>query len=252
MAEVVQSEAPPPQPEVVGTTWRKVLVGSAIGQIVMIVIATVFAGLIPPLLLFGVLLIVGAVLTSRGTGKAGPILLLIVSLLHVGLSAPFLIAPLSVPASYGDFITAVGTIVFSITAIIAAVQVLRRREGAQPGARKVWLGGIAVVVLSILVAAVSTFTYEDAEVRESDLDMTTSDFEFSPEELSVSSGEEVSVFIENEDMTLHTFTSEELDVDEVIPAGASIRVTFTAPGPGTYKFECEPHSPDMSGEVVVE
>ena len=83
------------------------------------------------------------------------------------------------------------------------------------------------------------------------MELSTEDGEFFPESLDAGSGE-VSVFVDNADATLHTFTIEELDVHLDIPASKAARVTFEA-DPGTYEFICVPHEQEgMSGTLVVE
>ena len=232
-------------------SWLTLARWGAIGQIVVIVLINVLGGeIIPPLIVFGVLLGVGAAMLGR-PGKVGPIVVLVISLLHLVLSAPFSIPTLFLPASWGDFVLTVASIVYTVLAIVGAIGALRSDPAARSGApRRAWTIGLAVLALSILIAAVSAFTFEDDEFQEGDVRLTAADIEFDPTTLEAEAGE-VTVFIENEDSTYHTFTSEDLDVDEAIPAGAAVRVTFTVDGAGTYEFECTPHAPDMSGELVV-
>lgn len=80
--------------------------------------------------------------------------------------------------------------------------------------------------------------------------MTTQDVEFKPAAIQADEGT-VSVFIDNKDMTLHTFTIENgPDVDVDIPAGKSVRVEFEAEQ-GEYEFYCVPHEGDMEGTLQI-
>lgn len=106
--------------------------------------------------------------------------------------------------------------------------------------------------------------------------MTTSDFQFSPNEWTVPAGEEISIEITNEGSVLHEWvlmqpgveieseadlpeTEEELLADFVyvedeVEAGASKTLTFTAPAAGTYQVICaiETHfDAGMEGSLTV-
>ena len=93
-----------------------------------------------------------------------------------------------------------------------------------------------------------------------DLEVAVSEFEFSPNEWTVPSGEEISIDITNEGTVLHEWvlmqpgvsieseadlpeTEEELLADFVfvedeVEAGDSKTLTFTAPAAGTYQVIC--------------
>jgi len=109
-----------------------------------------------------------------------------------------------------------------------------------------------------------------------DLEVTTSDFQFSPDSWTVPAGEEISIDITNEGSVLHEWvlmqpgvsienetdlpeTEEELLADFVyvedeVEAGASKTLTFTAPAAGTYQIICaiETHfDAGMEGSLTV-
>jgi plastocyanin len=73
------------------------------------------------------------------------------------------------------------------------------------------------------------------------------DFNFNPAEISVASGDTVSVL--NVDATAHTFTSSDAGFDETFEGGASGDVTIEAE-PGEYQFVCRFHS-GMQGTLTV-
>lgn len=79
--------------------------------------------------------------------------------------------------------------------------------------------------------------------------ITAFDFGFREEAPTVAAGE-VALTFRNTGKAPHTFTIEDLDVDESAGGGESVESTFTAEA-GTYKFECTIH-PQMTGELVVE
>ena len=109
-----------------------------------------------------------------------------------------------------------------------------------------------------------------------DLEVTTSDFQFSPDSWTVPAGEEISIDITNEGSVLHEWvlmqpgvsieseadlpeTEEELLADFVyvedeVEAGATKTLTFTAPAAGTYQIICaiETHfDAGMEGSLTV-
>lgn len=74
---------------------------------------------------------------------------------------------------------------------------------------------------------------------------------FEPTFVKVSPGEKVTVELENEGNTTHTFTSDSLGVDEQLSAGKSKKVTFTVPSNAkAFQFHCDIHeSLGMQGAV---
>ena len=66
-------------------------------------------------------------------------------------------------------------------------------------------------------------------------------FEFDQEDITVAGGSEV--YVKNEDAFLHTFTIDELDVDEEIVGGSEKLVSIPTE-PGTYVVYCKPHTSD--------
>lgn len=232
-----------------GSGWTRLLRGSAIAAIVVVVIVNVVAGIIPPLLVFAAVWVGGVIWLRRAT--RGPAILLLVGFIaFLGLSAPFILPTLTVPASAGDFILNVASAVAALVGIVAAVAVLRRRTGPSGAPRAVALAAVGLFVVATVFSIVSFVTYEDATQEQGDVTLVAKDIEFQDTSLSASSGE-VSVFVENKDSTLHTFTIDELDVSLDIPAGKKARVTFDAE-PGSYEFYCIPHEGDMEGTLQID
>lgn len=109
-----------------------------------------------------------------------------------------------------------------------------------------------------------------------DLEVTTTDFQFAPTSWTVPAGEEISIVITNDGSVLHEWvlmqpgvtieseadlpeTEEELLADFVyvedeVDAGATKTLTFTAPAAGTYQVICaiETHfDAGMEGTLTV-
>lgn len=230
-------------------SWPTLLRAATIASIVNVVLINVFSGeVIPPLLVFGVIWI-GALVWLRRATKGPAILLLVSFVAMIVLSAPFTIPSLAVPASAGDFILNILGLLAALTGIVAAVQVIRGQLAPVSAARSLGIAAVVVFALGSVFAVYSAATYEDAEMQEGDIELVTKDIEFEQTSLE-SEGGDVSVFVDNEDATLHTFTIDELDVSLDVPASKSARVTFEAE-PGEYEFFCEPHKETMKGTLTV-
>lgn len=248
MATTVEDQARPPA--TTGWTWKKLLSAATVLALLGTIAVLVLVGFIPPLVLFAILWIVGLVLL-RTKEKPAAILLLIVHLANFALSLPFTIPALKVPASAIDFGLTLFVQVYTLVGLVAAIFVLRGRGNEASSAPRT-LGSVALVVVlaGIALSVFSSVTYDSDEAKSGDVRLTTEDIEFKPTELQADEGT-ISIFVENKDLTLHTFTIEgDLDVDVDIPAGKSTRVTFEAEQ-GEYEFYCVPHEGDMEGTLQI-
>jgi plastocyanin len=231
------------------SAWVRLLGWATIAAIVVVVLVNLFAGIIPPLVVFA-LLWIGAFIWLRRSTRGPAILLLVTFVAYILLSAPFIIPTLTVPASAGDFILNLGSLIAVLVGIVAAIAVLRRSPAVSGTARSIGLAAVALFIVGAVFSVVATVTREDAVAQEGDVRVVAEDILFRETSLDAGAGE-VSVFVDNKDTTLHTFTIDELDVDLDIPASATSRVTFEAE-PGTYRFYCVPHEPTMKVTLTVE
>ena len=69
--------------------------------------------------------------------------------------------------------------------------------------------------------------------------------------LELTAGRTVTVTISNRDKVEHNFTFRAARANKDIEDGKTVKVSFTAPKAGTYKFFCEYHPARMTGTVVV-
>ena len=129
----------------------------------------------------------------------------------------------------------------------------------------------ALAVLTLVIGACA-----DGDAASTNLEVTTSDFQFSPNSWTVPAGEEISIDITNDGSVLHEWvllragvnidseadlpdTEEELlaefvYVEDEVEAGANKTLTFTAPDVGTYQVICaiETHfDAGMEGSLTV-
>ena len=80
--------------------------------------------------------------------------------------------------------------------------------------------------------------------------VTAQDFAFSPTEVSIPAGESVTITLDNQDDTQHSFTVDDADVDIVADGGSSASGDVTVEGDQTLEFRCRFHS-SMTGTLVV-
>jgi plastocyanin len=92
---------------------------------------------------------------------------------------------------------------------------------------------------------------EDAG-SEADLEITTTDNEFSTDTLTAPADTEVTLRVNNDGSTLHNsiVPEEEITMD-LVEGGESGEVTFTLPA-GEYEYRCEAHPTEMIGTLIVE
>jgi plastocyanin len=171
---------------------------------------------------------------------------------------------LFVPDSFFDFVPGllfIPGVLIGIGSCIGAIVANRRghlTERAEGGeAQWIRIAVGAAVVLAVL-SGILTFTgrstVDDAAGAAATL--VAKDFDYSPKEVNVPGGSQV--LVKNDDPFLHTFTIDELGVDESFAVGSSLLVEIPAE-PGTYVFYCKPHSDpnepdpvdDMAGTITV-
>jgi plastocyanin len=234
-----------------GLGWRELLVWLAIGLPVALLVGMVMLGeLIPPLVIFAVLFLVGAFLARRG-GRAGPIMLAILSAAMIALNAPFIVEAIEVPASTADFLLATASTTLALGVLIAAIGTMRRSAAMSRAPRTIAISVLILLVALTGVGVAARVTYDQPVAASGDITLVTQDMEFAPETITADSGE-ITVFVENADNTLHTFTIEALGVDLQIPGKENGTITFEADA-GAYEFVCRPHeSMGMKGTLEVE
>ncbi len=231
-----------------GIDWRILSVWSGMATAAaLLVFIAIIGEIIPPLVIFAVLYGVAVLLVRRG-GRPGLIMTGVLSLLLLASNAPFIVPALSVLASTVDFVMTGLIVVLAVTNLVSAIAALR---ASSTGARAGLAGraALAMMLLVVAVAVVGRLTYDSPPAQGGDVELTTQDIEFSAEVIEAEGGE-VSVFVDNKDSTLHTFTVEDLDVDLQVPGGSTARVTFEASA-GSYQFICRPHPDLMKGILEV-
>lgn len=77
-------------------------------------------------------------------------------------------------------------------------------------------------------------------------------YNFSPSDLTFSVGETVTLTLASE-TEFHTFTVDDLGIDQDVDAGETVTLTFTFDTPGTFEIICIPHEVlGMVGTITVQ
>ena len=228
--------------------WLQLLKWGTYGLIFVPVFVTAISLMfIPPLIVFLVLFIVGLVLLSKNE-RNGTIMLGILALLFLGINIPFLGEALGHPESATDFIPNVVGVLSGLVVLASATALLRNKGSLRAAATLTRV----VVIIGVVAIAVSVVRYlgvdSDTE-QEGDVHLAAENVEWDPESLEADGGG--AIFVENKDLTRHTFTVEELEIEEELSAGQDVRVELSA-DPGEYEFKCSvPGHESMEGTLTI-
>ena len=113
------------------------------------------------------------------------------------------------------------------------------------------MAAVAAVALALVGSSVARLaTVDSVAALSGDTGVVIAQTAF-PETVSVNAGE-VALFVDNSDPYSHTFTIDELGVDQTLVAGQSARVTFSTQ-PGEYHYYCAiPGHEFMEGTLLVD
>lgn len=168
------------------------------------------------------------------------------------------------PNSFFDFVPGLLVMpggILAIVASIAAIVAGRRGHrspapvgGERTGVRVV----LGVIIVLAVISAVLTFAGRStvADEGEAELAVALQDFEFDSQSYEVTGGS--SVLVRNDDPFMHTFSVDELGIDEVITPGSEVLIEIPDEG-GEYVLYCRPHTfdpknpqdEDMAAELTV-
>jgi plastocyanin len=170
----------------------------------------------------------------------------ILAAILVGMALFWTAFGLAQPSSFFDFMPGILVIPGALLAIVACVMALLAKRRGQMAARPEGgeKRGIQIVTAVVLLAAVvsgalTLFTRSTAEAGDAAVTATLKDFEFAEGQYEVPGGSEI--FVRNDDPFFHTFTVDELGIDEGLGAGSS-KVIDIPQEPGTYVVYCMPHT----------
>lgn len=228
-------------------TWRRVLWWAAVVSAVQhVLVVVVSKEVIPPVLVIGLLLAIGAWLLSR-PGKAGPIMLLVLLVLVVVTNLIFARWDVAEWRSFPGFALAVTSFLAAFGGIYAAVVVLRGRDRESATARTTALAAAAVFVVVTGANLAGTATYAEPARGATDVAIVAKDIAWDKAALSAPAGR-VTFYADNRDTVLHNFHVKDVGVFSM-PASHAASGTFELKA-GTYEYVCDLH-PDMKGTLTV-
>jgi plastocyanin len=236
-------------PDVEHEAWRQLLFWVGLAELVVCVAVVVVAGaLIPPVVVFGVVFLVGLVLLVR-PGRVGPVTIGVASILFVFGNLPVVADDLAHPDSFATFFPAAIGLLAGVVGAVALAGFLRRWPVRAIG--RVGAAASALALVALGIGLYATLTVEDDVPQEGDLALATDGVEWVPDTLTARAAGDVAVFITNGDPYRHTFAVDDLDVEVELPADTQRRATFTAEA-GEYEFHCTvPGHEDMTGTLTV-
>lgn len=230
--------------------WRSMVLRSgmalAVGFIVLMVLAR-FP--IPPLAIY-VVLVAGGLALRRRKPTAGLLVVGVSTLLVFAVNLAPMVDNLRRPADPTDFTLAVLGWAAALCTAVGIVPAVRRAGGSAIS-RGLSVAAVAAVALALVGSSlVRLTTIDSVAAQPGDTGVVIAQTAF-PENVLVSAGD-VALFVDNSDPYSHTFTIDELGVDQTLVAGQSARVTFPA-DPGEYTFYCAiPGHEFMKGLLVVQ
>lgn len=248
-----QTRAAGPPPELGGTGfgWRRLQITAAVVSVVSFIIPMILDGKVEGFLAAMAAPFVVGLLLSHWLPRTGAIFLGIVSLGILLASAPFLGESLVHPEALGDFVSTALLTLSCIVGAAAAVPAYRAARTGDTGSRSARTVGFVAAALAALATGFSIVTaagVQDVQAQPGDIAVLTEDFVFAPVQFHAEAGT-VAIHLTNNDSTRHTFTIDGV-TDVSVPPNSSQRATFEA-APGTYRFYCVPHAPEMDGQLVV-
>jgi plastocyanin len=171
----------------------------------------------------------------------------VVPLLQVVTSLPFMIPGFTHPETPANFLPDVFIVIGSLAVIAGAMVALRRTQRSR---RPIAVVAGVVAGAAILASVVAMAGVSSATRQAGDVEVTALNFDY-PERVELERGQ--ALYVQNQDRFRHTFVVEGTDVRAELPGSAAVRIE-TDLAPGTYKFFCDVpgHEDAMQGALYVE
>lgn len=216
---------------------------------IIFIVAGLITGLpvdeMPFFIITGAIGLVAAALVWRfGTWAS---ILGVIAALLMGMALFWTVFSISYVSSFVDFTTAVLFPLGILVALVAGILSIVRRGNRTPRATGAERRTIQVVLALVLVAALASGVLnlvgrESVADDDADLVVEMHDFEFDRSEYRADAGG-TTVLVRNSDAFAHTFTIDELDIDETIIPGSAQLIEVDATS-GSYDLYCRPHTSD--------
>jgi len=201
---------------------------------------------IPPLATGAALTLVGLLLLRR-YHRTGIAVLGITNLLLIVTGAPFSLPNLAAPASPITFVHA-ATLVVRVAAVAGAVGAWR--QASPTGARRLTVAAAGLLSAAVMFSAVAALLTPVATAQPDDVTVEVRGFAFLPRAVRVPSGG--TLYVNNADLTLHTFSVENTVLSQALPERRSARLRVDLER-GTYRIFCSvPGHDAMTAALVVD
>ncbi len=223
--------------------------GAMLTVVALLIAVQVLAGhLIAPLTIFSLIYLgLGlAIGWRRSRWLLGVIIVL--TLVHLGGSIPFIVANLAHPESPASFIFEAVSGLAVLTVFVGAILGLRSGHPAV-NRRPVALaaGGLAAAAVVVSLVAASGVDSESQQPGDVPVEAIHSTF---PAHIEVPAGE-AALWIDNRDPFHHTLVVEGTELKVDLPGSTAVRMPI-ALEPGTYRYFCDvPGHETMAGELDV-
>jgi plastocyanin len=224
---------------------RFVAVAALASALLLVGLQIVERVIIPPLAAFTVVYLVIALAIRRRSPRWLLGLAVVLPVLHLIMSVPFLARSLAHPESPGSFLTQG---LFTIAALTMSAGALAAfRSPATGNRRSLAVGAGIVAVGAVVLSMAATASTTSAPRQAGDVSLTAARLTF-PERIEVPAG--AALWINNRDAFHHTFVIEGTQVHQNLPAGKAMRVVAELPA-GSYRFFCDvPGHERMEGELL--
>lgn len=237
----------PPPTRARRSAWTRLLVRAvAVSAAADVAVMAAVGSVIPPVAVGVAISLVGLLLLRRWPRTAIGLLATVSALLLVS-GAPFALPHLAHPESALDFVHSFVHLGGRLLAVVAAIGAWR--SASPTTARRLGAVAAGLLVATVSVGTVATLLTGRDAASPGDVTVPVRDFAF-PSEVRVPAG--ATVFVDNEDLTRHTFTVEGTELSHELPGGAGARFNVDLP-PGTYRLFCAvPGHDSMKAALVVQ
>ncbi len=176
------------------------------------------------------------------------IVAIVVPLIQVGTSLPFMTPGMTHPETPASFLPDVFVVVTSIAVVTGAALALKRSERRSRGPVAAFAGLVAAAAVVTSVAASAGISSDAPQTG--DVAVTAADIDY-PDRIEARQGD--ALWVQNQDPFRHTFVVKETDVRTELPGSKAVRIDLDL-APGTYTFFCDVpgHEDAMEGTLSVQ
>ena len=231
-----------------GGEWMRLARWGATGLVGFSLGLQLVVGLIPPVLVIGVVFGVLAVFLTGERRRLGLIAATLAAVTIVG-NAPFIIEDLAHPNGGWVFALTLLSVLAGAAVIIGGLGVFFGWSPKPIFAIAVTFG--AILAMGTVVSLVSAASEDSVVAAAADVAVTAQGVQFGPTEI-VLTADSSGVWIDNKDGVRHTFTIDDLAIDLELPGNTARRVDIEAPS-GEYAVVCEvPGHENMLATLTIE